>query len=95
MYSGLGEYERARNLLEKALAADLQHFGEVHPNVAIRYNNLIEIYAYFKQWDKAREACDKNLAICVQSLGVGHPATKRAEEWRDWLRAQMEQEGRE
>ncbi|MBK7869942.1 MAG: tetratricopeptide repeat protein [Saprospiraceae bacterium] len=65
-----------------------KNFGEFHPNVA-RYNNLIEVYAHFEEWDKAQEACDKNLAICMKVLGAEHPYTKRAEEWLDWLQKKM------
>lgn len=82
VYKALGESERARDLLEKALASDIQHFGESHPNVATCYNNLIEVYAHFQQWDQAQEAADKSLAILLKTLGAAHPYTKQAEKWR-------------
>ena len=92
VYQDLGQYERARDLLEKALASDIHNFGEQHPTVATDYNNLIEVYAHFKQWDKAQEASTKSLDIWLKTLGAAHPYIKIAEEKRDWLQQQMEQE---
>ncbi|MBK8501040.1 MAG: TIR domain-containing protein [Saprospiraceae bacterium] len=44
VYKDLGDYEKARDLLEGALKSDLQNFGELHPNVARSQSNLALVY---------------------------------------------------
>ncbi len=51
--SDLGQYDTAIKYYEKALASDLKTFGEEHPNVAIRWNNLGLAWGNKVDYDKA------------------------------------------
>lgn len=42
--SNQGEYDQALDYYRKALAILKQEFGEDHPNVALCYNNMGEVY---------------------------------------------------
>ena len=44
MYNSLGEYNQAKELLEKALTIREKIFGEDHADVAASYNNLASVY---------------------------------------------------
>ncbi|MBK8501041.1 MAG: tetratricopeptide repeat protein [Saprospiraceae bacterium] len=55
VYQDLGDYEKARDLLEGALKSALQNFGELHPNVAISQSNLAVVYQDLGDYEKARD----------------------------------------
>jgi tetratricopeptide (TPR) repeat protein len=72
VYQNLGRYEAAANLLEIALQSDLNNFGENHPTVAIRLNNLAHVYFSIKEYQKAKDAWIKTLDILKLNYGE-HP----------------------
>ncbi|NQU68413.1 MAG: tetratricopeptide repeat protein, partial [Candidatus Marinimicrobia bacterium] len=44
VYQDLGDYEKARDLLETALKSDLKNFGDKHPTIATYQSNLAGVY---------------------------------------------------
>jgi tetratricopeptide (TPR) repeat protein len=87
----LADYQGAIKYHQLALAGDLKTYGEDHPNVANRHNNLGSAYQALGQYQKAIEyhqlalisnlkACGEdhpNVAICRDSLGSAYQALGR------------------
>jgi len=73
VYDSLGDYAKARELYERALAIFEKHLGQNHPNVATLVNNLGEVYISLGDYAKARELCERALAIFEKHLGQNHP----------------------
>ncbi len=73
VYWQLGDNRKATEYYEKALAIDINVFGDNHSNVAIRYNNLGEAYRALGDAYKATEYFEKALAI----FGDNHPNVAR------------------
>jgi tetratricopeptide (TPR) repeat protein len=71
----LGDLPRAKELLERALASDLQNLGEDHPSVATRRFNLATIHEELGALDDARREFAAALASEERSLGPSHPST--------------------
>ncbi|MFN8304771.1 MAG: tetratricopeptide repeat protein [Saprospiraceae bacterium] len=69
----LGEYERARDLLEGALASDLKNFGPDHPTVAVSQSNLANVYLNLGQYERARDLLEGALASDLKNFGPDHP----------------------
>ena len=69
----LGEYERARDLLETALASDLKNFGADHPNIAVYQSNLAKVYDSLGQYDRARDLQESALTSDLKNFGADHP----------------------
>ncbi len=78
VYYNLGDYERARELLEQALESDIRNFGEDHPTVAITMNNLAMIYHKSGESQKAVNLARKAYDIFRARLGKDHPYTRAA-----------------
>jgi tetratricopeptide (TPR) repeat protein len=76
VYSDLGEYEKARDLLETALKSAKANFGENHPKVAVRQSNLAKVYSDLGKYEKARDLWKSAYDIFKVSLGSDHPYTK-------------------
>ncbi|NKB61359.1 MAG: tetratricopeptide repeat protein [Gammaproteobacteria bacterium] len=55
---------------------DLKTFGEEHPNVAIRRNNLGSAWYSKGEYDRAIEYYERALETFSQVLGSDHPSTK-------------------
>ena len=68
-----GQYDRARDLLESALASDLKNFEADHPNVAVRQSNLANVYLNLGQYDRARDLLESALASDLKNFGADHP----------------------
>jgi tetratricopeptide (TPR) repeat protein len=85
VYQDLGDYEKARDLLEKALKSDLKNFGELHPNVAIRKWNLGTVYIQLNDKRKAKELIGQAYDIFLKKLGREHPHTVNCKQWLDSL----------
>jgi tetratricopeptide (TPR) repeat protein len=64
----LGQFKEAIDYFEKALAIDMKVFGDQHPNVAIRYNNLGEAWRQLGEYQKAIDYFEKALAIDLKVL---------------------------
>jgi tetratricopeptide (TPR) repeat protein len=74
VYKALGRYKEAAEQLETALQADLQHFGEAHPTVAIRRSNLALAYQDLGRYQEAAEQLETALRADLQHFGEAHPA---------------------
>ena len=72
-YKDLGEYEKARDLLEAALDSDLANFGGKHPNVAAHRSNLALVYQGLGDYAKARDLLEAALGSDLESFGAKHP----------------------
>jgi tetratricopeptide (TPR) repeat protein/predicted nucleotidyltransferase len=73
IYYEQGNLERAAEYINKALAIDLKLFGEYHPNLPIRYNNLGRIYKEQGNLGKAEDYINKGLVITIKLFGKYHP----------------------
>jgi tetratricopeptide (TPR) repeat protein len=73
VYLSLGQYEKARDLLEAALKSDLENFGEKHPTVATRQSNLAIVYLSLGQYEKARDLLEAALKSDLENFGEKHP----------------------
>ncbi len=69
----LGEYEKAIQYYEQALANDLKSLGEDHPNVAINRNNLGAAWDSLGQYKKAIDYYEQALASDLKTYGEDHP----------------------
>ena len=72
----LGEYDKAIEYYELALASDLKTYGEDHPDVAIYRNNLGFAWGAKGQYDKAIGYYQLALEVFKKMLGETHPNTK-------------------
>ena len=61
---------------ELALASDLKTFGENHPKIATRRNNLGRAWEAKGQHDKAIRYYELALASFLKAFGEDHPYTK-------------------
>ncbi|GAA4395889.1 hypothetical protein GCM10023187_03360 [Nibrella viscosa] len=69
----LGDYEGARQLLEKALQSDEKNFGPDHPTTAVSSSNLALVLQALGDYKRALELSGKALAIFKKALPPGHP----------------------
>jgi tetratricopeptide (TPR) repeat protein len=81
-----GEYDKALENYQKALAIDLKQLGPEDTLVAISYNNMAFVYKAKKDLAKAKEYWEKAYAICLKKLGPNHPTTKRVKAQLDALK---------
>ena len=72
MYYSLGEYNRAKELHEKALVILKKVFGEDHANVATSYNDLAVVYNSLGEYNRAKELHEKALVIWKKVFGEDH-----------------------
>ncbi len=73
VYRNLGEYARARDLLEAALQSDLENFGPGHPTVSIRQSNLATVYSDLGEYARARDLLEAALQSAMKNFGPDHP----------------------
>jgi tetratricopeptide (TPR) repeat protein len=71
----LGQYEKAKKLLEKALNSNEKNFGEDHPITAISYSKLGSVLQNLGQYEKAKKLLEKALNSDEKNFGEDHPAT--------------------
>ena len=64
MFRSLGEYEKAKEYLEKALAIKIQ-IGDKNGE-ASSYGNLGTVFQSLGEYEKAKEYLEKALAITIQ-----------------------------
>ncbi|GAB4492566.1 MAG: hypothetical protein OHK0019_14740 [Saprospiraceae bacterium] len=81
VYRDLGDYERARDLLEAALASNLKNFGKEHPNVARSQINLGAVFLKTGKKEKAKALFQQAYDLFKKRLGEQHPNTQTAKEW--------------
>jgi tetratricopeptide (TPR) repeat protein len=77
VYKALGRYKEAAKELETALKANLQHFGEAHPTVAIRRSNLALVYQALGRYKEAAKELETALKADLQHFGEAHPTVAR------------------
>ena len=69
MYYTLGEYNQAKELLEKALMIDKRIFGEDHADVASSYSHLASVYCSLEEYNQAKELYERALSIRKKIFG--------------------------
>ena len=69
----LARFDEAEPLMRRALEIDEQSFGEGHPNVAIRLNNLAQLLQATNRLSEAEPLMRRALEIDEQSFGEDHP----------------------
>lgn len=76
----LGDYSKAKSLLESALSMGIKEHGEDHPDVAASRSNLALVYQDLGNFEKARELLDAALNSNLNHFGEDHPiiATTRS-----------------
>ncbi len=73
----LGEYGKAIEYIKQALASDLKSYGEDHPSVARRRNNLGSAWESKGSYDKAIGYYEQALASDLKTYGEVHPSVAR------------------
>jgi tetratricopeptide (TPR) repeat protein len=73
----IGEYEQAREILQKAIILNMKNFGPNHPSTAVRYSNLATVLTNLGEYAKARELLQISIIIDEKNFGQDHPATAR------------------
>ena len=68
-----GEYDKAIEYFQQALASEIDNFGEAHPNVATIRNNLALAWKAKGQYDKAIAYYELALASQDIELSRHHP----------------------
>lgn len=69
----LGDYKRAIGYFEQALAIDKKSFADVHPNVAIRLNNIGMAWQGLGDYKRAIGYYKQSLGIDKKFFGDEHP----------------------
>ena len=69
----IGDYDNALFYYHRALQQALTQHGEIHPDVAISYNDLGVVYVCKGEYEKALENYNKSLQIRKTLLGEDHP----------------------
>ncbi|MEJ2743974.1 MAG: tetratricopeptide repeat protein, partial [Gammaproteobacteria bacterium] len=69
----LGKYDKAIAYYEQALASDVKTFGDAHPTVAARRNNLGVAWRAKGEYDKAIGYYEQALASDLKTFGEAHP----------------------
>jgi tetratricopeptide (TPR) repeat protein len=72
-YGSLGDTQKSRELLERALAINERHYGPDHPNVATILTNLGNAYGSLGDTQKSRELLERALVIDERHYGPDHP----------------------
>ena len=75
VFDSQGEYTKALEWYEKALAIKEKVLGKEHPDTAKTYNNIATVYDSQGKYDEALEWHQKALAIKEKVLGKEHPST--------------------
>jgi len=73
IYQSLGDLNKAKELLELALASDIKNFGKDHPVVAIRQSSLAMVYKDLGEFNKAKEQLEIALFNDIKNFGKDHP----------------------
>jgi len=81
-----GEYDKALEHFQKALAIDLKKLGPEHPSVGMSYLSIGAAWWGKKDLTKAKEFIGKGHAILLKKLGPNHPNTKNAKAQLDALK---------
>ena len=77
MYYGLGEYNQAKELHEKALMIRKKIFDEHHADVASSYHKLAVVYHSLREYNQAIELQVKALIMSKKIFGENHVIVAR------------------
>ena len=83
----MGDYKKAIGYFEKALESGLKTYGEKHPDVAIRWNNLGAAWKELGDYKKAIGYYEKARVIFETILGKDHPYTKSVKQKLEIVKA--------
>jgi ankyrin repeat protein len=72
-YRSLGDTQKSRESLERALAINERYYGLDHPEVASTLSNLGNAYRSLGDFQKSRELLERALAIDERHYGLDHP----------------------
>jgi serine/threonine-protein kinase len=72
VYFTLGSYDQAESFLERTIALQEEHLGEVDPETATSLMNLAQAYGVKGKLDEAGPLLERALAIKEQALGRNH-----------------------
>ena len=75
LYTNLGNYSEAENLLYKAITARAQTLGATHLDTITSLHNLGAVYAKQGKNEHAERTYQKALDLCEHSLGLENPVT--------------------
>jgi len=75
LYDEQGEYGKALEYYERALAIKEKTLGKEHPSTAVTYNNMAVVFRAQGEYGKALEYHERALAIREKALGKEHPHT--------------------
>jgi tetratricopeptide (TPR) repeat protein len=71
----LGDYGRAKQLLEKAVISDEKNFGAEHPTTAVSYSNLASVLQDLGDYGRAKQLLEKAVISAEKNFGAEHPTT--------------------
>ena len=76
----MGNYEKQKQLLERVLAINEEHFGLNHPSTAVALGNLANAYENIGSIADAKTYMNRAYQIFLRFPGFGenHPYTKKA-----------------
>jgi tetratricopeptide (TPR) repeat protein len=78
VYRDLGDIDKAKELIERALLIEERHYGSEHPQVAITLYNLAETEASLNNISSCLVHSKRCLDIFMTHFGADHPDTKDA-----------------
>ena len=71
----MGEYKKAKPLLEKALEIRRRVLGLEHPDTLVSINNLATLYSRLGEYEKTKPLFEHGLEVRKRVLGGEHPST--------------------
>ena len=74
----LGETEKAKSCIERALKINENAFGPDHSNVARDVNGLGLVLRDLGEVEKAKSCFEQSLRVLQNLLGEDHPRTQKA-----------------
>jgi tetratricopeptide (TPR) repeat protein len=71
----LGDYDGAKDLLEKAVMSNEKNFGTEHPATSTSYSNLATVLQDLGEYEGAKDLLEKAARSNEINFGTEHPAT--------------------
>jgi len=72
IYTNLGQYQRAKPMLQEAVKLRTDHMPAGHPDIAASLNKLADVLQHETRYTEAEELFTRALAIREQKLGLEH-----------------------
>ena len=83
IYDDMGDARQAVAYYEQALAIGKDVYGDRHPNVAIRLNNIGSAWYALGDSERAKACFQQAYSIFRERYGDAHPHTKTVKKWLD------------